>query len=219
MKFFLDTADVAEIADLASAGMVDGVTTNPSLVAKTGRDLFELLAEIAGLVPGPISAEVTATDQEGMLREAHRLAEIASNICIKLPLTWDGLRACRRLTGEGIKVNVTLCFSPGQALLAAKAGASFVSPFVGRLDDVGHEGMELIEDICTIFGNYPDTIRTEVLVASVRSVGHVIEAARLGADVVTMPAKVMRALVQHPLTDKGLAQFLADWEKTGQRIA
>ncbi len=219
MKFFLDTADVAEIADLASAGMVDGVTTNPSLVAKTGRDLFELLAEIAGLVPGPISAEVTATDQEGMLREAHRLAEIASNICIKLPLTWDGLRACRRLTGEGIKVNVTLCFSPGQALLAAKAGASFVSPFVGRLDDAGHEGMELIEDICTIFGNYPDTIRTEVLVASVRSVGHVIEAARLGADVVTMPAKVMRALVQHPLTDKGLAQFLADWEKTGQRIA
>ena len=219
MKFFLDTADVAEIADLASGGMVDGVTTNPSLVAKTGRDLFELLAEIAGLVPGPISAEVTATDQEGMLREAHRLAEIASNICIKLPLTWDGLRACRRLTGEGIKVNVTLCFSPGQALLAAKAGASFVSPFVGRLDDAGHEGMELIEDICTIFGNYPDTIRTEVLVASVRSVGHVIEAARLGADVVTMPAKVMRALVQHPLTDKGLAQFLADWEKTGQRIA
>ena len=218
MKFFLDTADVAEIADLASAGMVDGVTTNPSLVAKTGRDLFELLAEIAGLVPGPISAEVTATDQDGMLREAHRLAEIASNICIKLPLTWDGLRACRRLTGEGIKVNVTLCFSPGQALLAAKAGASFVSPFVGRLDDAGHEGMELIEAICTIFGNYPDTIRTEVLVASVRSVGHVIEAARLGADVVTMPAKVMRALAQHPLTDKGLAQFLADWEKTGQRI-
>ncbi len=218
MKFFLDTADVAEIADLASAGMVDGVTTNPSLVAKTGRDLFELLAEIAGLVPGPISAEVTATEQEAMLREAHRLAEIAKNICVKLPLTWDGLRACRRLAAEGIKVNLTLCFSPGQALLAAKAGATFVSPFVGRLDDAGHEGMELIEDICTIYGNYPDTIRTEVLVASIRSVGHVIEAARLGADVATMPAKVMRALVQHPLTDKGLAQFLADWEKTGQRI-
>ncbi len=218
MKFFLDTADVAEIADLASAGMVDGVTTNPSLVAKTGRDLFELLAEIADLVPGPISAEVTATEQEDMLREAHRLAEIAKNICIKLPLTWDGLRACRRLAAEGIKVNLTLCFSPGQALLAAKAGATFVSPFVGRLDDAGHEGMELIEDICTIYGNYPDAIRTEVLVASIRSVGHVIEAARLGADVATMPAKVMRALVQHPLTDKGLAQFLADWEKTGQRI-
>ncbi len=218
MKFFLDTADVGEIADLASAGMVDGVTTNPSLVAKTGRDLFELLAEIASLVPGPISAEVTATEQQAMLAEAHRLVEIADNICIKLPITWDGLRACRRLAAEGVKVNLTLCFSPGQALLAAKAGASFVSPFVGRLDDAGHEGMELIEDICTIFGNYPDTIRTEVLVASVRSVGHVIAAARLGADVVTMPAKVMRALVQHPLTDKGLAQFLADWEKTGQRI-
>ncbi len=218
MKFFLDTADVEEIAELAAAGMVDGVTTNPSLVAKTGRDFFELLAEIAALVPGPISAEVTATEQEAMLKEAHRLVEIADNICIKLPITWDGLRACRRLAAEGIKVNLTLCFSPGQALLAAKAGASFVSPFVGRLDDAGHEGMELIEDICTIFGNYPDSIRTEVLVASVRSVGHVIAAARLGADVATMPAKVMRALVQHPLTDKGLAQFLADWEKTGQRI-
>ncbi len=218
MKFFLDTADVEEIAELAAAGMVDGVTTNPSLVAKTGRNFFELLAEIAALVPGPISAEVTATEQGAMLEEAHRLVEIADNICIKLPITWDGLRACRRLAAEGVKVNLTLCFSPGQALLAAKAGASFVSPFVGRLDDAGHEGMELIEDICTIFGNYPDSIRTEVLVASVRSVGHVIAAARIGADVATMPAKVMRALVQHPLTDKGLAQFLADWEKTGQRI-
>ncbi len=219
MKFFLDTADVEEIRELAAAGMVDGVTTNPTLVARTGRNFFELLEEICRLVSGPVSAEVTATDEQGMLREAHRLAEIAPNICIKLPLTWDGLRACRRLTGEGIKVNVTLCFSPGQALLAGKAGATFVSPFVGRLDDVGHEGMELIDDICTIYRNYQESIRTEVLVASVRTVGHVIEAARLGADVATMPARILRALVQHPLTDKGLAQFLADWEKTGQRIA
>ncbi len=219
MKFFVDTADVAEIADLAATGLLDGVTTNPSLVARTGRDMFEVLAEICGLVPGPVSAEVLATDLDGMLREGHRLAEIAPNIAVKVPLTWEGLQACRRLVREGISVNVTLCFSPGQALLAAKAGATFVSPFVGRLDDVAHDGMALIEDIVTIFRNYPSSIRTEVLVASVRTVPHVIEAARMGADIVTMPPKVLRALASHPLTDRGLELFLADAAKSGVRIA
>ena len=217
MKFFVDTADVAEIADLAATGLVDGVTTNPSLVAKTGRPFLEVLAEICRLVDGPVSAEVTATDQAGMLREAERLIAVAPNVCIKVPLTIDGLKACRALSARGVAVNVTLCFSPAQALLAAKAGATFVSPFVGRLDDVAHDGMRLIADIVQIYRNYP-AFRTEVLVASVRHPGHVVEAARLGAHVATVPPAVIRQLVRHPLTEKGLEAFLADWAKTGQSI-
>jgi transaldolase len=217
MKFFVDTADVAEIAELAATGLLDGVTTNPSLVAKSGRNFFEVIQEICALVEGPVSAEVTATSYDRMLAEGHRLAELAPNVCVKLPLIWDGLKACKTLSSEGIKVNVTLCFAPAQALMAAKAGATFVSPFVGRLDDIGHDGMELIADIVTIFRNY-DHLQTEVLVASARHPGHVVEAARLGADVVTMPPKVLHQLIQHPLTDKGLAGFLKDWEATGQRI-
>ena len=218
MKFFVDTADVAEIADLAATGLVDGVTTNPSLVAKTGRPFLEVLAEICRLVDGPVSAEVTATDQAGMLREAERLIAVAPNVCIKVPLTIDGLKACRALSARGVAVNVTLCFSPAQALLAAKAGATFVSPFVGRLDDVAHDGMRLIADIVQIYRNYP-TLKTEVLVASVRHPGHVVEAARLGAHVATLPPAVIRQLVRHPLTDKGLEAFLADWAKAGQTVA
>jgi transaldolase len=218
MKFFIDTADVAEIADLAASGLVDGVTTNPSLVAKSGRNFLEVVREICELVPGPVSAEVAAVDQDGMLAEGRKLARIAPNVCVKVPLTWDGLKVCKALSSEGTQVNVTLCFSAGQALLAAKAGATFISPFVGRLDDVGHEGMQLIADIVEIYKNYPDTLRTEVLVASVRGPNHVIEAARLGAHVATLPPKVLRDLALHPLTDKGLAAFLKDWEKTGQRI-
>lgn len=218
MRFFVDTADVAEIADLAATGLVDGVTTNPSLVAKTGRPFLEVLADICRLVEGPVSAEVTATDQAGMLREAERLLAVARNVCIKVPLTLDGLKACRALAARGVAVNVTLCFSPAQALLAAKAGATFVSPFVGRLDDVAHDGMRLIADIVQIYRNYP-ALKTEVLVASVRHPGHVVEAARLGAHVATLPPAVIRQLVRHPLTDKGLEAFLADWAKTGQTIA
>lgn len=219
MRFFVDTAEVAEIRDLAATGLVDGVTTNPSLVARTGRPFLDVLAEICALVPGPVSAEVTATDTQGMLREADRLLEVARNVCIKVPLTMDGLKACRALSGRGVAVNVTLCFTPAQALLAGKAGAAFVSPFVGRLDDVAHDGMALIADIVRIYRNYPDTIRTEVLVASIRHPGHVVEAARLGAHVATLPPAVIRQLVRHPLTDKGLEAFLADWAKTGQVIA
>jgi transaldolase len=218
MRFFVDTADVAEIADLAATGLVDGVTTNPSLVAKTGRPFLEVLADICRLVEGPVSAEVTATDQAGMLREAERLLAVARNVCIKVPLTLDGLKACRALAARGVAVNVTLCFSPAQALLAAKAGATFVSPFVGRLDDVAHDGMRLIADIVQIYRNYP-ALKTEVLVASVRHPGHVVEAARLGAHVATLPPAVIRQLLRHPLTDKGLEAFLADWAKTGQTIA
>jgi transaldolase len=217
MKFFVDTADVAEIGRLAATGLLDGVTTNPSLVAKSGRNMLEVLAEICALVDGPVSAEVTATRTEGMLAEARRLVEIAPNIAVKLPLTWDGLKACRTLADDGIRVNVTLCFSPAQAILAAKAGAAFVSPFVGRLDDIGHDGMDLIADIVQIFRNYP-ALRTEVLVASVRNPGHVVEAARQGAHVVTLPPAVLGQLAHHPLTDKGLAAFLKDWEATGQKI-
>ncbi|HMR32485.1 MAG TPA: fructose-6-phosphate aldolase [Geminicoccaceae bacterium] len=218
MKFFIDTADTAEIADLASTGLVDGVTTNPSLVAKSGRRFIEVIEEICGLVSGPVSAEVTATQVDGMLAEGRRLARIAPNVCVKLPLTWDGLKACRALSSEGTPVNVTLCFSAAQALLAAKAGATFISPFVGRLDDIGADGMTLIEDIVAIYAAYPKTLRTEVLVASVRTPGHVIAAARLGADVATLPPALLRQLALHPLTDKGLAAFLKDWEKTGQAI-
>jgi transaldolase len=218
MKFFVDTADVAEITELAQTGLLDGVTTNPSLVAKSGRNFLEVVKEICALVDGPVSAEVTAIAYERMLVEGRHLADLADNVCVKLPLTWDGLKACKTLTSEGIQTNVTLCFNPAQALLAAKAGATFVSPFVGRLDDIGQDGMQLIGDIVEIFGNYRDRLSTEVLVASVRGPAHVIEAARLGADVATMPAKVLHQLIQHPLTDKGLAAFLKDWETTGQRI-
>jgi transaldolase len=216
MKFFVDTADVAEIADLAQSGLIDGVTTNPSLVHKAGRDFLEVAREICALVDGPVSAEVVATDFETMLREADVLRALAANICVKLPLTMDGLKACRRLTGEGTAVNVTLCFSATQALLAAKAGATFVSPFVGRHDDVGFDGMCLIEDIRLIYDNYD--FRTEILVASVRHPIHVLEAARIGADVMTAPPAVLRQLARHPLTDRGIEAFLADWAKTGQTI-
>jgi transaldolase len=217
MKFFVDTADVAEIRELAATGLLDGVTTNPSLVAKANRDFKDIIAEICDLVPGPVSAEVAATDLAGMLKEGRALAEIAKNVTVKVPLTWDGLKACRELTGEGIMVNVTLCFSANQALLAAKAGATFVSPFVGRLDDVDQDGMELVREIRTIYDNYPD-LGAQILAASIRHVTHVKQAAMIGADVATVPPAVLRSLVHHPLTDKGLEAFLADWRKTGQRI-
>jgi transaldolase len=217
MKFFIDSAEVAEIRDLAATGLVDGVTTNPSLVAKSGRDFIEVLREICAIVPGPVSAEVTATDVPAMLEEGRRLASLAENIVIKAPLTPDGLKACKTLSGEGIRVNVTLCFSAAQAILAAKAGAAYVSPFVGRLDDVGSDGLRLIADIVEIYAAYPE-FTTEVLVASVRHPIHVVEAARLGADVATIPPGVLRAMFRHPLTDKGLAAFLDDWAKTGQSI-
>ncbi len=217
MKFFVDTADVADIAELAATGLLDGVTTNPSLIHKSGRRFLDVVKEICGLVDGPVSAEVVATDFDGMLREADVVRAVASNVCVKLPLTLDGLKACRRLTGEGTQVNVTLCFSATQALLAAKAGATFISPFVGRHDDVGFDGMRLIDDIRLIYDNYD--FRTEILVASVRHPVHVLEAAKIGADVVTAPPSVLRALAKHPLTDRGLEQFLADWAKTGETIA
>jgi transaldolase len=217
MKFFIDTADVAEIKELAATGLVDGVTTNPSLVAKARRDFNEIIAEICAAIPGPVSAEVAATDLEGMLKEGRTLARIAKNVTVKVPLTWEGLKACRTLAGEGTMVNVTLCFSANQALLAAKAGATFISPFVGRLDDTGADGMDLVREIRTIYDNYPD-LKTQILAASIRNVLHVKQAAMIGADVVTVPPAVLRALVSHPLTDKGLEQFLADWKKTGQRI-
>lgn len=218
MKFFIDTADIDDIKDLASTGMVDGVTTNPSLVAKTGRDFFEVLKDICAVVDGPVSAEVTALDAEGMIREGKLVAKLSDNIVVKAPLTWDGLKACRALSSEGIQVNVTLCFSANQALLAAKAGATFISPFVGRLDDVNIDGMELIDDIRTIYDNY-DNLETEILVASIRNSNHVKDAALIGADVVTVPPSVIRQLADHPLTDKGLAAFMADWNKTGQKIS
>jgi transaldolase len=218
MKFFIDTADIGEIRELAATGLVDGVTTNPTLVAKSGRKFLDVVREICSVVPGPVSAEVTATDVATMLAEGRKLAKIAKNIAVKVPLTPDGLRACRRLTDDGAMVNVTLCFSAAQAILAAKAGATFVSPFIGRLDDVGEHGMGLIADIVTIFRNYA-AFRTEVLVASVRSPMHVVEAAKIGAHICTVPPAVLRQLFNHPLTDKGLAAFLADWAKTGQQIA
>jgi len=217
MKFFVDTADVADIADLAATGLLDGVTTNPSLIRKAGRNFLEVVKEICGLVEGPVSAEVVAADYEGMLREAEVVRALAPNVCVKLPLTMEGLKACKRLTSEGTMVNVTLCFSANQALLAAKAGATFISPFVGRHDDVGQDGMDLIEDIRLIYDNY--AFATEILVASVRHPIHILQSARIGADVVTAPPAVLRALANHPLTEKGLAQFTADWAKTGQVIA
>jgi transaldolase len=218
MKFFVDTADTAEIRSLAASGLLDGVTTNPSLMAKTGKKFQDVLADICAHVPGPVSAEVAATEFDGMMAEARVLRGIAKNIAVKVPLTPDGLRACRLLTEDGAMVNVTLCFSAAQAILAAKAGATFVSPFIGRLDDVGEHGMGLIADIVTIFRNY-SYFKTEVLVASVRNPTHVVEAAKLGAHIATVPPAILRQLFNHPLTDKGLAAFLADWAKTGQQIA
>ncbi len=217
MKFFVDTADTEAIRELADGGLVDGVTTNPSLVAKTGRDFFEVIREICTITSGPVSAEVAATDAETMLAEGRRLAEIANNIAVKVPLTMDGLKACRSLADDGIMVNVTLCFSPSQAILAAKAGATFVSPFVGRLDDISTDGMTLIEDIVQIYDNY-DAFRTEVLVASIRHPRHIVDAAKIGADVCTVPPDVLRKIARHPLTDKGLEAFIADWARTGQSI-
>ena len=216
MKFFADTADIPAIRELAEAGLVDGVTTNPSLIAKSGADFLEVTREICGIVDGPVSAEVVALDHATMLREAEVLRKIADNVCIKVPLTIDGLKTCRALTGEGTMVNVTLCFSANQALLAAKAGATFVSPFVGRHDDNGFDGMALISDIRLIYDNY--AFATEILVASVRHATHVLEAARIGADVATMPPAVIKALANHVLTDKGLDGFAADWASTGQTI-
>lgn len=216
MKFFVDTADVAEIKRLNDTGLVDGVTTNPSLVAKSGRDFIDVIKEICDLVNGPVSAEVTATDAAGMIEEGRKLAKIAGNVAVKVPLTEAGLVACKTLSGEGTPVNVTLCFSAAQALLAAKAGAAFISPFVGRLDDIGQDGMNLIAEIAEIYGNYE--FHTEILVASVRSPQHIVDAARIGADVCTVPPGVIWQLFKHPLTDKGLEAFLKDWEKTGQSI-
>lgn len=216
MKFFADTAEIADIKELASTGLLDGVTTNPSLIAKSGRDFMEVTKEICAIVDGPVSAEVVALDHEGMMREAEILRKIADNVAIKVPLTLDGLKTCKALTDDGTMVNVTLCFSANQALLAAKAGATFVSPFVGRHDDNGLDGMQLIRDIRQIYDNY--LFDTQILVASVRHVMHVYEAALIGADVMTAPPSVIKALVKHVLTDKGIEGFLADWAKTGQKI-
>lgn len=217
MKFFVDTADTDEIRDLAATGLVDGVTTNPSLVARTGRDFTDVVKEICAMIEGPVSAEVTATEADAMVEEGRKLAGIADNVAIKVPLTWDGLKACRALSQGGTMVNVTLCFSANQALLAAKAGATFISPFIGRLDDIGEDGMDLIREIRAIYGNY-ESLSTEILAASIRSEEHVKQCAIAGADVATVPPQVLRDLVKHQLTDKGLAAFLADWEKTGQTI-
>ena len=217
MQFFVDTADIDDIRDLAATGLLDGVTTNPSLVAKSGRDFFDVLKDICAAVDGPVSAEVTATDHETMVAQGRKLAALAKNIPVKVPLTWAGLKACRTLRDDGTMVNVTLCFSVNQAILAAKAGATFVSPFVGRLDDIGQDGMQLIQDIRTVYDNYP-ALETKVLVASIRHPTHVLQSALIGADVCTVPPDTLRKLAQHPLTDKGLAAFLADWQSTGQDI-
>lgn len=216
MKFFVDTADVAAIKELNDLGMVDGVTTNPSLILKSGRDILEVTKEICDLVKGPVSAEVVALDADTMIAEGRKLAEIATNITVKVPLTWDGLRACKVLTDEGKMVNVTLCFSANQALLAAKAGATFISPFVGRLDDINMDGMELIADIRQIYDNYG--FSTQILAASIRTVNHATQCALVGADVMTAPPSVIKSMISHPLTDKGIDQFMKDWAKTGQNI-
>jgi transaldolase len=210
MEFFIDTADVNEIKELASSGLVDGVTTNPSLIARSGRDFHKVIAEICEIIKGPVSAEVIATDRDNMIKEGKVLAKIAENVCIKLPLTWEGLQACKYFSDEGIQTNVTLCFSPGQALLAAKAGATYVSPFIGRLDDISSDGLKLIEDILLIYNNYAD-LSTKVLVASVRNPMQVIASAQMGADTITLPPKILKQLVSHPLTDMGLEAFLRDW--------
>jgi transaldolase len=216
MKFFADTAEISEIRDLAATGLLDGVTTNPSLVHKSGRDFIDVLKEITAACSGPVSAEVVALDYDGMMGQAEKLRRVADNVAIKVPLTEDGLKACKSLTGDGTMVNVTLCFSAAQALLAAKAGATFISPFVGRLDDIGQSGMELISDVRMIYDNYG--FETQILVASVRNAMHIVEAAKIGADVVTAPAKIIHQLFRHPLTDAGLAAFIKDWEATGQQI-
>jgi transaldolase len=216
MKFFVDTADTGEIRDLAETGLLDGVTTNPSLIHKAGRDFLEVVREICGIVSGPVSAEVVATDHKEMMREAEVLRGIADNIAVKVPLTIDGLKTCKALTGEGTMVNVTLCFTANQALLAAKAGATFISPFVGRHDDTGFDGMQIISEIRTIYDNYD--FETQILVASIRHPIHVLQSAMIGADVMTAPPAVIRQLFKHPLTDKGLEGFAADWAKTGQKI-
>ena len=216
MKFFVDTAEINEIAELNDLGMVDGVTTNPSLIMKSGRDILEVTKEIAELVDGPVSAEVVALEADAMIAEGRKLAAIADNIAVKVPLTWAGLKACNVLSNDGFMVNVTLCFSANQALLAAKAGATFISTFIGRLDDINLDGLELIADIRTIYDNYG--YDTQILAASIRTVNHAFECARIGSDVMTAPPKVIKAMASHPLTDKGLADFMADWEKTGQKI-
>lgn len=216
MKFFVDSADLTKIAYLNDIGLVDGVTTNPSIIAKSGRDFLQVIKEICAIVEGPVSAEVVATDADDMIAEGRKLRKLADNVCVKLPLTMDGLKACKVLSSEGTKVNVTLCFTANQALLAAKAGASFISPFIGRLDDIGLDGMELIEEIRTIYDNYG--FETEILAASIRTVGHIKDCALVGADVITSPPDVIAKLADHPLTDKGLAAFMKDWEKTGQSI-
>ncbi|MFO7772130.1 MAG: fructose-6-phosphate aldolase [Roseovarius gahaiensis] len=216
MKFFVDTADVEAIAELNELGMVDGVTTNPSLILKSGRDILEVTREIAEMVDGPVSAEVVALEADAMIEEGRKLAKIAENIAVKVPLTWDGLKACKVLSDQGNMVNVTLCFSANQALLAAKAGATFISPFVGRLDDINLDGMELIADIRQIYDNY--AFDTEILTASVRTVNHAFQAAQIGSDVMTAPPAVIKQMANHPLTDKGLETFMKDWEKTGQKI-
>ncbi len=217
MKFFADTSDINDIKELEDAGLLDGVTTNPSIIAKSGKQFLPLIEEICSIVRGPVSAEVASTDYETMMKEGKKLAKIADNVAVKVPLTPAGLRVCKALSDEGTMVNVTLCFSPAQAILAAKAGATFISPFVGRLDDLAQDGMQLISDICQIYANYPEW-NTEVLVASVRHPMHIIESAKLGADVVTCPPSVIKQLFNHPLTDKGLATFVDDWKKTGQSI-
>lgn len=216
MKFFVDTADTAEIAELAETGLLDGVTTNPSLIQKSGRDFIEVTREICNLVDGPVSAEVVALDHDGMMREAEKLRAIADNVCIKVPLTMDGLKTCKKLTDDGAMVNVTLCFSANQALLAAKAGATFISPFIGRHDDNGFDGVQLIEDIRVIYDNY--AFETEILAASIRHPIHLLQCAKIGADVATMPPAVIKGLFKHVLTEKGIEGFLADWAKTGQTI-
>jgi transaldolase len=216
MKFFADTADIEAIKDLADLGMLDGVTTNPSIIAKSGLNFLEVIPEICKLTDGPVSAEVASTDFDTMMKEAEKLASLADNVCVKLPLTEAGLKTCRHLSAQDIMTNVTLCFSANQALLAAKAGATFISPFVGRLDDIGLTGMDLIEDIIRIYDNYG--YETETLVASIRHPQHLLESARMGADVATLPPKVIKQLFKHPLTDKGLADFVKDWETTGQSI-
>lgn len=218
MKFFIDTAEISEIKELNSFGLIDGVTTNPTLIAKSGRKFQEVIAEICAEVKGPVSAEVASTDYDAMVREGEILSKIAKNVCIKLPLTMDGIKACRYFSNKGIQTNVTLCFSPAQAILVAKAGATFVSPFVGRLDDIGQDGLNLIGEICEIYANY-DNFKTQVLVASIRNPIHIVESAKLGAHVATIPAKVIKQLAQHPLTDKGIETFVKDWAGTGQTIA
>lgn len=216
MKFFVDTADVEAIAALNDLGFVDGVTTNPSLIMKSGRDILEVTKEICDMIEGPVSAEVVAIEYDKMIKEGRKLAEIAGNIAVKVPLTWDGLKTCKTLSSEGTMVNVTLCFSANQALLAAKAGATFISPFIGRLDDINIDGLELIEDIRTIYDNF--NFQTEILAASIRNANHISDCAKIGADVVTAPPNVLQNLAKHPLTDKGLDAFMKDWAKTGQKI-